>query len=157
LHGTFVNQSVAWHHHLRDDCEARWAVQAAEVSPFVANGTLLGFFLGDELLWNGMNFTEIEAYATMVRRSFPRGGGGGEAGSRSTPAAVIYTNAAWPTLFPTMPGEPTAVGDIAAVPSTSLWLRVPLALDWWGVDVYPDHFSQVGGWVGGWAGGRVGR
>ena len=145
LHDIFVNQSVRWHHHLNDDYAARWASAAPALAPLVANGSCLGFFLGDELLWNGMNFTEMVAYADAVRAAFPRGGGGDGGGSGGGDGhAIIYTNAAWPTLFPAMPGEPTSAGDVAAVPEEQLWLRVPAALDWWGVDVYPDQYSQEG-------------
>ena len=55
----FVNQSVRWHFRLNDDYETRWAAYAPQLTPLVTNRTLLGFFLGDELLWNGLNFTEI--------------------------------------------------------------------------------------------------
>tara|TARA_B110000208_G_scaffold70935_2_gene91331 strand:+ start:799 stop:1782 length:984 start_codon:yes stop_codon:yes gene_type:complete len=139
LEDVFVNQSVRWHFRLNDDYEARWATYAAQLAPIIANRTLLGFFLGDELLWNGLTFAEMETYANAVRAAFPRSTNGGASAS-----AVIYTNGAWPTLFPTMPGEPTSPGNIGAVPNDQLWLRVPTALDWWGVDVYPDQFSQLG-------------
>ena len=39
----------------------------------VNNGSALGFFLGDELLWNGLTFKEMSLYATVVRESFPVG------------------------------------------------------------------------------------
>jgi hypothetical protein len=115
----------------------------SQLAPLVANGSALGFFLGDELLWNGMAFAEMETYADAVRAVYPRTAGSGE-GVSVRRDAVIYTNAAWPTLFPTIPGEPTSPGDIGAVPDAQLWLRVPASLDWWGVDVYPDQFSQAG-------------
>lgn len=132
LHGAFVNSTVKWHFCLRTDYAARWAALAPELAPLLANGSLLGFFLGDELLWNGMSFAELQQYATAVRATFPRG------------SAVIYTNAAWPTLLPTMPGQPQALGTLGAVPDANLWQRVPDALDWFSVDVYPNEASLQG-------------
>ena len=136
LHNIFINQTTPWNHHLYHPSyyEPLWETVANEIAPLLSNGSALGFFLGDELLWNGLNFTEIEIYINVVRKRFPR----------NSSNAIIYTNAAWPTLFPTTPGEPTSTGNIGAVPNANLWLHVPEALDWWGVDVYPDQFSQEG-------------
>jgi hypothetical protein len=132
LDDIFVNKTVRWHYRLNRDYAARWAEYSLQLKPLIANKSALGFFLGDELLWNGLNFTEMVEYADCVRKTFPNG------------TAIIYTNAAWPTLFPTTPGEPTSAGDIGAVPQAQLWLHVPTAIDWWGVDLYPDQFSQEG-------------
>jgi len=132
LHGTFVNTTVKWHYHLLPDYAARWAALAPEVAPLLSNGSLLGFFLGDELLWNGMPFAELQEYAAAVRATFAAG------------SAVIYTNAAWPTLLPTMPGQPQALGTLGAVPDANLWQHVPTELDWFSVDVYPNQNSISG-------------
>ena len=136
LHNIFVNTTISWNHHLYPSSyyEPLWETAANEIAPLLSNGSALGFFLGDELLWNGMNFTEIEQYIEIVRQRFPR----------NNSDAILYTNAAWPTLFPTTPGEPTSTGNIGAIPNANLWLHVPESLDWWGVDVYPDQFSQTG-------------
>jgi hypothetical protein len=113
LDDIFVNKTVRWHYRLNQDYAARWAEYSLQLKPLIANKSALGFFLGDELLWNGLNFTEMVEYADCVRKTFPNG------------TAIIYTNAAWPTLFPTTPGEPTSAGDIGAVPQAQCyWVAV---------------------------------
>jgi hypothetical protein len=133
LHGVFVNTTTKWHYHLYPDYEARWAAVVPSYKSLLANNSLLGFFLGDELLWNGMTFVELKTYARAVRTAFPTNTG-----------AIIYTNAAWPTFFPTMPGQKQTFGTLGAVPDANLWSSVPDELDWFGVDVYPDQFSMMG-------------
>lgn len=58
---------------LAPDWRARWAALAASAAPFVANGTLLGFNLGDELVWNCLAPANLTVVADAVRASFPRG------------------------------------------------------------------------------------
>ena len=162
LQDIFVNQTIRWHYHLRDDYVQNFATLCKNVyEPLISNGTLLGFFLGDELLWNGMTFTEMETYSQVVRAAFPRKKKKKKQQKQNnihthsnkdkqhtqhtqTEDVIIYTNGAWPTLFPTTPGEPTSTGNIGAVPLENIWLRVPNEIDWWGVDLYPDQYSQLG-------------
>ena len=87
-----------------------YTTHPAPVTPH--SGTILGFFLGDELPWNGLPYADVETYARAVRATFPAG------------TAVIYTNAAWPTQLPTMPGAPQRAGGIASVPDANLWRAV---------------------------------
>ena len=89
LHDIFVNQSVRWHHHLNDDYATRWASAAPGLAPLIANGSCLGFFLGDELgVANGTRTDPVAERlrwaATRLRRDFP--------------TVVIYVNALCATL-----------------------------------------------------------
>ena len=44
-----------------------------------------------------------------------------------------------------MPGIPSAPGEIGrSVPAANLWTHVPAAIDWGGVDAYPDTFTAKG-------------
>jgi hypothetical protein len=112
LHGVFVN-TTKWHYHLYPDYAARWAAVVPTYKSLLANNSMLGFFLGDELLWNGMSFVELTKYAKAVRTAFPTDTG-----------AILYTNAAWPTFFPTMPGQKQALGTLGGGPYTNPGLRV---------------------------------
>jgi hypothetical protein len=123
VEGIFLNTSTRWQFTLRTDYQARWAAAAVGFQALLANGSAIGFFLGDELLWNGLSFTDMGKCASAVRSTFPTG------------SAIIYTNAAWPTQLPTMPGQPQRMGSLAAVPNANLWLSVPPELDWFSVDV----------------------
>jgi hypothetical protein len=58
---------------LAPDFEARWAALAALSAPLIANGTLLGFNMGDELVWNCLAPTNLTIAANTIRATFPRG------------------------------------------------------------------------------------
>ena len=123
VQSVFVNSTVQWAFALRDDYLDRWHAQVPLYEALLANGTLLGFFLGDELPWNGLPFEHVQTIARTVRASFQAG------------SAIVYTNAAWPTQFPAMPGRPQSPGAIAGVPDANLWTSVPAELDWFSADV----------------------
>ena len=53
---------------LRNDWQAQWAAIAVAVGPLVANGTLLGFNLGDELLCHSLSMENLTAAADAVRK-----------------------------------------------------------------------------------------
>jgi hypothetical protein len=58
---------------LQPNYAADWEAMAAVAAPYLANGTILGFNLGDELVWNCLAPTNLTIVADTVRASFPRG------------------------------------------------------------------------------------
>jgi hypothetical protein len=52
-----------------------WRKTLADAAPLwselLANGTIVGFFLGDELMWNGFPYAELVAYSDAMRAAFP--------------------------------------------------------------------------------------
>lgn len=61
-----------------------WAQVKTIAEPLYANQTIIGFFLGDELVWNGLNMTAYYSYANLVRADFPD--------------AIIWSNEATPPM-----------------------------------------------------------
>lgn len=53
---------------LRSDYQARWNAAQPTLQPFIANGTIFGFFLGDELIWNGQGLLDLMVIWTQVCR-----------------------------------------------------------------------------------------
>jgi hypothetical protein len=108
---------------------------SAEVSAFLANGTIEGFFLGDELVWNGLNMSSLYFYADTMRRMYPN--------------ATLWYNEAVP---PMMDGQ-DVYGRLLSRgspkwPSRELDLQphiaaghphnysIPPSLDWISIDMY---------------------
>ena len=69
---------------LRPDYAAAWDALAAQAAPLLADGSLWGFNLGDELVWNCLDPANLTVAADAVRASFP--------------TAVIWYNEATPPL-----------------------------------------------------------
>jgi hypothetical protein len=108
---------------LHPDYAARWSRYAAVAKPAVANGTVLGFDLGDELVYQCVDSTNVSTVADAVRREFPRG------------EAVIWYNdvAKWNWNFTDKCGVRRE-------------FFIPPALDWFSIDMY--HMDgPVAGWV----------
>ena len=55
------------------DFKTKWEPVVPVLKALLANGTIFGFNLGDELVWSGMPPTNLVRYADAVRASFPRG------------------------------------------------------------------------------------
>jgi hypothetical protein len=110
--------------------EARWAAQAAEVAPFISNGTLLGFNLGDELVWNCLAPANLSIVANAVRARYPHG------------SAIVWYNEATAPLSAGMDSCGHVFSDYV----------VPAALDWFSTDVYHMDGLQAG-WVAKWVRG----
>ena len=53
-------------HRLFPDYRQRWQKLANELQPWVANGTVSGFHIGDELVWGGLPYAHLDAMATMI-------------------------------------------------------------------------------------------
>jgi len=73
---------------LRSDWQAAWNSTLAFAQPAFANGTIVGFFLGDENVWNGLPPASLDVAAQAVRAAFP--------------SAIIWTNEA---IFPVIDGS----------------------------------------------------
>lgn len=113
---------------LYPDWPARWQSLAAQAAPFLQNGTLLGFNLGDELVWNCLAPANLTIVANAVRASFPLG------------TAIIWYNEATRPLS-TSPQDRCG----HTVPDYS----VPTALDWFSTDIYHMN-GPVVGWTAAW-------
>ena len=57
---------------LRPDWKAQWATIADQAAPLLQKGSLLGFWLGDELYHQGVLPSELAAVADAIRSRFPR-------------------------------------------------------------------------------------
>lgn len=89
------------------------------------NGTIIGFNLGDELLWNCLDPQNLTKGAQIIREAFPKG------------SAVIWYNEA--AFFHSLPAK-----DSCGTPHADL--KIPEELDWFSVDIY--HMDgPVTGWV----------
>lgn len=51
----------------------RWAAALPTLKELISNGTLFGFNMGDELVWNGLLPSQLVEYAGVIRKDFPRG------------------------------------------------------------------------------------
>ena len=73
---------------LRPDYQTSWAERFAILKPLLDSKSAMGVFLGDELAWSCIPFSNISAAADLVRLSIPRGSG------------IIYYNEAYPPFVP---------------------------------------------------------
>jgi hypothetical protein len=58
---------------LAPDYVARWSALVESVAPLIANETIFGFNMGDELVWNCLAPENLTIVANTIRASFPRG------------------------------------------------------------------------------------
>lgn len=105
------NTSKGAHFGLRTDWEARWAEAADLVEPLVKDGTILGFNLGDELVWNCVALENVSALTTAVKGRFP--------------SSIIWYNEAWP---PIGKGIDSCGNNVS--------FSIPSMLDWFSIDLY---------------------
>jgi hypothetical protein len=47
------------------------ATEKALWTTLLRNGTIVGFFLGDELMWNGLPYAQLTAWSSAMREAFP--------------------------------------------------------------------------------------
>ena len=116
---------------LKPTWEAEWAALADVAKPLLANNSIFGFNLGDELVWNCLRPSELETAVNAIRASFPRG------------SAIIYYNEA------THPVSTRGQWLADGCPRNGGDFTIPTALDWFSVDLYhqPDKDGTVEGWV----------
>ena len=53
-------------HVLFPDWVARWTALSTQLQPWIANGTISGFHVGDELCWGGLPYSNMSAMATTI-------------------------------------------------------------------------------------------
>lgn len=100
---------------LRPDYQAGWADMwhgSGALSALSANQTVMGVFLGDELLGAGINVTELTIAAETVKASWREG--------------IVYWNEEW---------GPVVQNSSWARPASALH-SVPHAIDWISLDFY---------------------
>lgn len=52
----------------KENWETIWAPLGREL---LANGTIVGFFLGDELMWGGLPYVQLTEWSDLIRATFP--------------------------------------------------------------------------------------
>lgn len=107
--------------HLRPDYAQSWANLATQSKPLLANGTLVGFNLGDELVWACTDPEAVSKAAAVVRSSFPVG------------SAIIWYNEA--AILSNRPMLDSCGNDVTST------FEIPHDLDWFSIDLY--HFDGV--------------
>lgn len=90
---------------LRADWQTQWATIADQAAPLLRNGSLLGFWLGDELYHQGVLPSELAVVADAVRARFP--------------TAITWTNLCGPYGAPPHGYIPPAEG---LIPASMSWV-----------------------------------
>jgi hypothetical protein len=92
------------------------------------NGTIVGFFLGDELMWNGFAYRDLVQWSNELRKMFP--------------SAFLWENEAYPS-YSCDPAKPLPTKCVAYGPCCSIYgeptlplLGIPPALNATSVDIY---------------------
>jgi hypothetical protein len=55
----------------RPDAIDRWNAFVPQVEPLIQSGAVVGFFLGDELVWSNITWTQLNLSSSIVKQSFP--------------------------------------------------------------------------------------
>eukprot|EP00656_Telonema_subtile_P019314 TRINITY_DN20588_c0_g1_i1.p1 TRINITY_DN20588_c0_g1~~TRINITY_DN20588_c0_g1_i1.p1 ORF type:complete len:301 (+),score=38.93 TRINITY_DN20588_c0_g1_i1:174-1076(+) len=106
--------------------QARWANLSSELQPWVANKTVWGFHLGDELTWAGLPFEDLDALAGVIANTTWRGG----------EKPVVYYN----------DGKGAIVDGKTCAGDPVNFSHVPAGIDWISFDYYNPPASIVRGW-----------
>ena len=106
---------------LRHDWASAWEDLASAAAPLLSRGALLGFDLGDELVWNCLAPANLTLAANAVRARFPRG--------KAPAAAIWYNEARHPFDGPDPSKWRSQCGFVPDY-------RIPEALDWFSTDIY---------------------
>eukprot|EP01052_Picozoa_sp_SAG31_P028623 SAG31_NODE_2778_length_5104_cov_2.424775_6_plen_324_part_00 len=118
VEGAFFGASAARQGHLalRPDWRERWAAISLAAAPLLQNGTMLGFFVGDELYHQQVTPAELRTAADAVRADFP------------SPSVITWAN------FCACPPFGQQLKNGSWVPGAAL--VIPKSLSWVSVDVY---------------------
>lgn len=120
--GVFLTGAPPFTSGLAPDWQSRWAAFQPTASAMLANGTAIGFFLGDELMHRCLSHDNLVTMARTVRTAFPN--------------AIIWYNEAHTTIE-------SGRSHCGTIP---LPYRIPEALSWFSTDIY--HFDgKQNGWV----------
>eukprot|EP00038_Savillea_parva_P026607 m.55291 g.55291 ORF g.55291 m.55291 type:complete len:320 (+) comp7592_c0_seq1:224-1183(+) len=112
---------------LHPDWESRWSAMVDVGKELLNNGTIIGFNLGDELVWNCIPSSNVSSAAAAVRADFPRG------------SAIIWYNEA--AFF----GRDRSGFENSCKEKVPDY-TIPPDLDWFSTDIY--HMDgAVTGWV----------
>ena len=112
------------------DFKTKWLPAVPELAALLANETIFGFALGDELVWGGVRPAHLVEYANTVRAAFPRGTTG--------TGAVIWSNEACFFSGPRAGWKNAKKQDVSDY-------TIPAALDWFSIDQYHMN-GPVKGW-----------
>jgi hypothetical protein len=118
VESSFFAPSAARSGHLalRPDWRTRWAAISAAARPLVQNGTVFGFFIGDELFPQKVTPAELRTAADAVRADFP------------SPSVISWVNfCACPPFGKQLPNGSWVPGE---------GFDIPPSLSWASVDVY---------------------
>jgi hypothetical protein len=110
------------------DFEKRWALLVDELEPWVANSTVRGFHIGDELCWGGLPFADLDRMATMVAATV-------WASPPAEPLIIYCNEAAGPIVH-----------DIDAFGVKVNYTHVPRGIDWVSFDFYNPPAAYVRKW-----------
>ena len=100
-------------HGLRDDWREQWVETSNVARELLSNQSLIGFNLGDELVWNCINPEALTQCADTIRQDFPKG------------TAYIWYNEA---------SAPVSSGMNSCDEKVNF--SIPSSLDWFSVDIY---------------------
>ena len=105
---------------LNKNYNAEWKQTFNIIKPFIANGTIVGIFLGDEQMWAGVTMAELTIVTDMIKHDCP--------------ACITFINEA----------QDVAVCNFNRMNGT--WAEngecLPHSLDWFGFDYYDGSFSD---------------
>jgi hypothetical protein len=99
----------------RPDLEQYWNQTLATLRPFIANRSVIGINLNDEMMWDGITVKDTARMADRIKSDWPE--------------AIIYQN------------EAPGIGDcnynrMNETVFTEAEPMIPKSVDWWGYDAY---------------------
>eukprot|EP00242_Pyramimonas_sp_CCMP2087_P008204 CAMPEP_0198204154 /NCGR_PEP_ID=MMETSP1445-20131203/7536_1 /TAXON_ID=36898 /ORGANISM="Pyramimonas sp., Strain CCMP2087" /LENGTH=710 /DNA_ID=CAMNT_0043875895 /DNA_START=44 /DNA_END=2176 /DNA_ORIENTATION=- len=110
---------------LRADYLEQWELMWPTLKELYTNGSIVGFVLGDELLWMGLDWASIETAANLIRHDFP--------------GSIIWMNEASGVV-----GSGCNHFHVC-----TNWTHVPAAINWFSLDRYwttsrhTDHAARL--------------
>ena len=115
-HGNWTGPVETRGHRLFPDYRERWASLVTRLQPLVANGTIRGFHIGDELVWGGLPYADLADMATMIAET--------KWGTQG--AMIIYSNEAAGPI----------VKDENCFQQPAKYVKVPESITWISFDFY---------------------
>jgi hypothetical protein len=56
---------------IRPDYVSAWKTLFTDIKPFIANGTYVGVFLGDETMWDGVSLANLTVMTDLIKTDWP--------------------------------------------------------------------------------------
>lgn len=132
--GNYHGPVEARGHRLFPDWRQRWSALAHKLAPWVANSTIRGFHIGDELCWGGLPYTEMVGMAAAIAETqwpgLPR-----MDGQADNLSLIVYANE----------GAGTLVRDRNCFNLSIGYTSVPAGLTWISFDFYNPPASWIRG------------